>query len=142
MISVSTDVIDGQLARHWRLVTKFGAKADLYSDVAIYYLFIPSVYWYSQRFSYWWQMNLPPVIMVYILIALAAVVILWLLIFGSGQSFGRWYKAKGNFWFGISQVAAVGLWLAVKTSWLAVIVIVSYGLCASYISRDKLASKL
>ena len=142
MVSVSTDVIDGQLARRWNVVTKFGVAADLYSDIAIYWVFVPSAYWYSQRYSLWWQSRLPLTTLLTVLVLGAILFAHWWLLFKSGRRFVAWYIAKGNFWFGVIPVAAVGLWMASHCGVIAVTTTVLYGVAAMWLDREKIRQKL
>ncbi|OGY90457.1 MAG: hypothetical protein A3B30_03195 [Candidatus Komeilibacteria bacterium RIFCSPLOWO2_01_FULL_52_15] len=142
MVSVATDVVDGQLARRWNVVTQFGVAADLYSDIAIYWVFVPSAYWYSQKYNLWWQAHLPPGDLVWILMLAATLFIFWWVCTQTGKHFVAWYIAKGNFWFGVIPVAAVGLWMAWHTHPAAVALTIFYGISALWINRDKIATKL
>ena len=142
MVSVSTDVIDGQLARRWNVVTKFGTTADLASDIAIYWVFVPSAYWYSQKYSLWWQQHLPINKLVPLLAIGCILVIAWLLLTTVGDRFAKWYVSKGNFWFGVIPVAAIGLWMASQSSVFAVATTVLYGVTAMWLNREKIRQKL
>lgn len=142
MVSVSTDVIDGQLARRWKVVTTFGTTADLASDIAIYWVFVPSAYWYSQRYSLWWQHHLPPTTLMLILSIGFIIVVGWIMLTARGRQFANWYTSKGNFWFGVIPVAAIGLWMASHSAVIAVATTVLYGVAAMWLNREKIRHKL
>ncbi len=139
---VATDVIDGPLARFWQVETKFGQIIDLTSDILIFWLFIPATYWYSQKYSWWWQSNLPPKDLAFFAAVAIAVLVLFAATTDAGTKVFNWYKEKGNFWFGIIPVAAFGLWLSDHCGVWAVTLTVFYGGCACWLNRHKLVQHL
>jgi len=138
LFCVLTDVVDGVLARYWKVITEFGAKIDLLCDILIFWIFIPGVYLYSQKYSPWSQQWLTPQTLAVLILLLA--IILTAIIIGTviGKNFLRWYTKKGNFWFGVIPVALIGLWLAVNVAWWAAAISLIYGLFACWLNWKKI----
>lgn len=138
MLCVATDVIDGRLARSWGVTSRLGAALDLASDIAIFYIFVPTAYWYSQRYSPWWQTNAGPWRVLIVLCLLAALLTTLVLTTSTGKTVFRWYRQKGNFWCGVIPVGAIGCWMGWQISPWTLVITIGYGLITSYENREKI----
>lgn len=141
LLCVATDVIDGWLARRWDTVCGFGVMFDLISDIAIFWLFVPATYWYSQVYGAWWQENCSPRILIAALCVVAAVLVIASL-FMWGQRLLCWWREKGNFWCGVIPVAAIGGWISWQAGWWALAATIAYGVATCYINREKVKNFL
>lgn len=135
---ISTDVIDGYLARRLKAETKFGTIADLASDIAIYWVYIPGIYLYSQWHSNWCQQYLFPLRVLGILLTAAVMVIAWIAVSPSGKLFKNWYIQKGNFWLGVIPVGIIGLWISWHAGTWALTITTIYGVSAIAFNTDKI----
>lgn len=138
MCCVVTDVMDGRLAREWGVVTRGGAWLDLVSDIAIFYIYVPAAYWYSQRYSPWWQTHAGPWWVLGIVCLAAALLTTFGLVTNAGKALFRWYRQKGNFWCGVIPVGVIGGWMAWQTSPWALGLTIGYGVLACYVNREKI----
>lgn len=138
MVCVVTDVVDGRLARRWNVSTRWGAWLDLGSDFLIFYVYVPAAYWYSQRYSSWWQMYFGLWQVFGIACLLAGSLTLAVATTNVGQALFRWYRQKGNFWCGVIPVGAIGGWMAWHTGYWALGLTVGYGVLACYVNREKI----
>lgn len=139
LVGVSTDVIDGWLARAWEVTTDWGDKADMASDVLMFWVYVPGALWFyreatlalvtDQRFY-------GTVIMVVAIVACCVILPNWRIII----TVFKWWSEKGNFWMGVIPVGLVGCWMAVQTGWWALVVTVIYGVLAIVFNREKIAS--
>ncbi len=138
---VATDVIDGRLARYWRVTTKGGEIADLASDVAMFWIYVPATCLYNHEVLWTLVMNawIRGAVVLPLAIALACFVLPnpQLLIKGF-----RWWRNKGNFWFGVIPVGIVGCWLGWQVGWWALTLTIIYGVAAIIINRRKLMNFL
>ena len=73
LFCVVTDVVDGALARYWKVITEFGAKIDILCDILIFWIFIPRIYLYSQKYSPWSQQWLTPQTLAVLILLLAII---------------------------------------------------------------------
>lgn len=125
IVCVSTDVVDGWLARKWQVATKGGAMADLGSDILIFWVYVPAVCWYNRNTildmvtQEWFETA-----------ALLTFAVIIFIILPDPQAFLQWWKTKGNFWFGVIPMAIVGCWLAWQVSPVALGVTIAYGVFA------------
>lgn len=138
IVSVATDVVDGRLARRWKVTTHWGAWLDLVSDIAMFYLYVPTAYMYSQWYSPWWQSNAGPWRVLIILCLLAALSMTLVFTTSMGKTALRWYRQKGNFWCGVIPVGAIGGWMAWQVNPWALGLTTAYGVLACYVNRDKI----
>lgn len=138
MCCVATDVLDGRLARGWGVVTRWGAWLDLASDIAIFYVYVPAAYWYSQRYSPWWQMNVSPWRILGILCLLAALFTTLVLATSAGKTAFRWYRQKGNFWCGVIPVGLIGCWMGWQISPWGLVLTIGYGVIMCFENHDRI----
>jgi|GEM_PF-6017554 len=137
MSCVATDVVDGKLARRWNVVTQFGEQADLFSDIAMFYVYVPGALYCAGRFI----VALPPqtrtgilVLMGMGVVGLAAIITRVAI----SRELRRWYIEKGSFWVGTSSVALVGLWVSLNLGWWAASILVGYGAVAILTNLEKI----
>lgn len=139
--AVGSDAVDGQLARRWKVTTRFGELADVHSDNGMFFVFIPSVYIYGQLHSAWWASNLSPSHLPSAIGFLVVVGGLGLLT-NIGRRLFQWFLEKGRIWTGLGSVASVGVWVACQAGWVQLVMLLLYGTGTIILNRKKLATWL
>lgn len=134
---VATDVIDGPLARRWKVETQVGAMLDFRSDITMFWVLLIGVCMYA--FKYY-----PPTMVQttdWMLKVSIVFLVVYLALWKWHLAIFQWWKVKGNFWCGVIPDAIIGLWISWHAGPWAVLVTITYGVAAIWYNAEKIKTR-